>query len=299
MAPYYGSTSKRYSCVVCRPPPELESFDLAMNLQTTPAIPALPGGAIFHKHHSTSFFFKQMQVRNKMADCPTCLETHPPVNYGRIRLLSTSSTLHDVQFTETFPNELNEVMSELGLAPGSFHINIDSIPGGRIHNLSYSWFIGYSQQSLPCDVYVAAGLNDVKHLTADQFMERLESWKNMVMDHSVKNQHMHPSTFAVSPILWAPRYYWHPSNPFSPPLGFVNYKSRIYNVNERIHSFNNANDSPKAVALHTMGDRCVRGKSITKWTSWREYHREVPVGREILPRSTNDISLMDNTIVST
>ena len=178
MPPYFGSTTKKYTCVVCKPPPELDILDPAMDLQTTLAIPAPAEGAIFHKHHSTSFFFKQMQAKNKMADCPTCLEIHTPSNSGRIRLLSTSSTLHDVQFTETFPSELNKVMSDLGMAPGSFHINVDSIPGGRLHDLSYSWFISYSQQPLPCDVYVAAGLNDVKHLTADQIMERLESWKS-------------------------------------------------------------------------------------------------------------------------
>ena len=116
----------------------------------------------------------------------------------------------------------------------------------------------------------------------------------MVMEHSAKNNHEHPSTFAVSPILNAPRYYWHPSNPFSPPLGYVNYKGLVDDVNDRIHHFNIANNVPKAVTLHTMGDRCVRGKSMTKWSSWREFHREVPAGREILPRAANDILPGDN-----
>ena len=65
-------------------------------------------------------------------------------------------------------------------------------------------------------------------------------------------------------------------------------------VNERIHNFNIANNSPKAVTLHTMGDRRVRGKSMTQWTSWREYHRVIPAARKILPRASEDIAPLDN-----
>ena len=134
MPAYFGSNSKNYICVVCKPPAEM-------------GIPVMP---IYHKHHSTSFFFRQMQSRKKLADCPTCLEIHPPVNTSRIRLLSTSSTLHDMQFSDSFPMELDKTMKDLGLAPGDLHINMDSIPGGKIQDLSYSWLISYSLQPLPC-----------------------------------------------------------------------------------------------------------------------------------------------------
>ena len=278
MSAYFGSNSKKNTCVVCKPTPDMDS----------PAIP------LYHKHHSTAFFYKQMLAKKKMADCPTCLELHPPANLGRVRLLSTSSTLHDVQFTETFPSELSKVMTELELAPGDFHIDMDSIPGGRLHDLSYSWLINYSKQPLPCDVYVVAGLNDVKHFTADEIMTQLKVWRSMIMEHSSKNSHEHPSSFAVSPILRAPRFYWHPANPFSPPLGYINYKGLLDDVNVQIHDFNVANGVPKAVTLHSMGDRSVRGKQMTKWSSWREFYRNVPPGKEILPRSTNDVSPFDN-----
>ena len=278
MAAYFGSNSKNQICVVCKPRHSSE-------------FPIIP---IYHKHHSTAFFFEKMLSKNKMADCPTCMEIHPPANHGRIRILSTSSTLHNAQFTETFPSELDKTMTELGLSHGSFHIDVDSIPGGRIHNLSYSWLINYSKQPLPCDVFVVAGLNDIKDQTADEIMDRLERWRTLVSEHSFKNNHEFPSTFAVSPILNAPKYYWHPSNPFSPPLGYTNYKAMMDEVNERIYRFNIANNVPKAVTLHTMGDRRVRGKSMTKWSSWREFHREVPAGQEILPRSIADISPLDN-----
>ena len=51
---------------------------------------------------------------------------------------------------------------------------------------------------------------------------------------------------------------------------------------------------PNAVTLHTMGDRRVRGKSMTKWTNWREYHREAPANQGILPRSSIDTPPCDN-----
>ena len=185
-------------------------------------------------------------------------------------------------------------MTELDLAPGGFHIDMDSILGGRIHDFSYSWLINYSTQPLPCDVYVVAGLNDVKHLPAEEIIERFQRWRTIVMEHSTRNNHEHPSSFAVSPILRAPRFYWHDSNPFAPPMGYINYKGLIDDVNILIHDLNIANNVPKTVTLHSMGDRSVRGKQMTKWTSWREFHRNIPPGREILPRSANDVSPVDN-----
>ena len=99
-------------------------------------------------------------------DCSVCLDPdHPPQSSGRIKLIATSSTLHHVQFAETYEEKLMAAVEEMGAA---FHVDIDQISGGRLDDFKYSWKKSYWDQPLPVDCAAVVGLNDVARLTVDE-----------------------------------------------------------------------------------------------------------------------------------
>ena len=61
-----------------------------------------------------------------------CLDPdHPQQTTGRIKLLSTSSTLHHVQLSATYNEEM--IAAHLDFLDSTFHVDIDQISGGRLY----------------------------------------------------------------------------------------------------------------------------------------------------------------------
>ena len=228
--------------------------------------------AVKHRHCSTRYYYTRCYNLGREAECFTCLDPdHPPQFKGRLKLLSTSSTLHHVHEARTYESELMKTVEEMGAA---FHIDVDQIAGGRIDDLRKSWYRQYWNEPLPIDIAVVCGLNDIPHLTADQFMFKLQHWRDLVAEHSVRHQHETPNTFAFSTPLRAPKYYWHPANRFPPPQGYINYKDKIDELIIRIDRFNSDGGVEGMVRLHMEGDRKVDGEWEHMWKQWREYHVE-------------------------
>ena len=228
--------------------------------------------AIKHKHCSTQYFYKRCYNLGRTADCFSCLDPdHPPQYTGRIKLLSTSSMLHHVHEAPTFESELMKTTEKL---KASFHIDHDAICGGRIDDLRCSWFRQYYNQPLPVDTVVLCGLNDIAHLSADDYMAKLEHWSEMVATHSAEYEHAIPNTIGFSTPLRAPKYYWHQANRFGPPtgVGYVNYREKIDEIIARIDALNKKNGVPGMVKLHTEGDRKVEGNWQHMWRQWREFY---------------------------
>ena len=161
MAPYLlGTSRKNVKCYVCRPLDQR------------------------HRHANSKFYRERCGKLGIPAPCTTCLDPdHPPLDDGRIKLVSTSSTLHHVQYCETFEAEMMKTVEELGAA---FHVDFDMISGGRLDDLMWSWKKSYWDQPLAQDIAVVAGLNDVGRMSVDDYMEKLEEWRALVMEHSAK-----------------------------------------------------------------------------------------------------------------
>ena len=170
----YGSNYKDVYCRVCA-----ERLNKRLN----------------HRHHS-SFFYHQTSVRlyGPEINCPTCKISHPalPENRDRIIVLYTTSTLHNV-----FLNRSVRL---------PFHIDIESICGGKIIDLFNAWRHTYRLQEAPVDVVVVAGLNDVPNLTTEQYMGVVRAW-----DYEVRL--VNPSSsFRICKVLRPPSLAWFPGN---------------------------------------------------------------------------------------
>ena len=179
--------------------------------------------------------------------------------------------LHHVHEAPTFESELMKTTEKLG---ASFHIDQDAICGGKIDDLRCSWYRQYYNQPLPVDTVVLCGLNDIAHLSADEYMAKLELWTEMVAAHSAEHEHTIPNTIGFCTPLRAPKYYWHQANRFGPPtgVGYVNYREKIDEIIGRIDALNKENGVPGMVKLHTEGDRKVDGSWQHMWRQWREFY---------------------------
>ena len=224
-----------------------------------------------HLHCSTQFYYKRCYRLGRRADCFTCLDPdHPPQSDGRIKLVSTSSFLHNVQKCPTFEAEL---MKTIEASAASFHIDVDQITGGTLEDLRQSWRRLYWNQPLPVDTAVAAGLNDVARFSVNEILETMRRWRQMVAEHSARNGHRIPNTIGFSTPLRAPAFYWHTGNPFPPPLGYVNLKEKVDILIDRIKKFNVESGTGGMVLFHTEGDRKTWGMGVHHcWTLWREFY---------------------------
>ena len=123
-------------------------------------------------------------------------------------------------------------------------------------------------------------------------MDQLRTWRDVLSKHSEENGHPSPSTIAVSPVLHAPQFYWHPLNKIKPHFGYINYKAKMDELEVEILQFNRENNTSGMVHLQTMGDRGLPGLgSITRWSLWREYNWDPRGGVLDNPASVTDPTL--------
>ena len=156
MAPYLlGIQHTNTNCYVCRPVQKR------------------------HRHANTQYMYKRCAMLGIAPDCSMCLDPdHPQQKTGRIKLMATSSTLHHVQLTETYKEEM--IAAHLDFLDSTFHVDIDQIAGGRLDDFIRSWRRWYWDQPLPVDCAAVVGLNDVARLSVDQFMAKLREWRVMM-----------------------------------------------------------------------------------------------------------------------
>ena len=137
MPPYLlGIQHKNTACYVCRPVHKR------------------------HRHANTQYMYERTAKLGVAPDCSMCLDPdHPKQTTGRIKLVSTSSTLHHVQYCATYQEEL--IAAHLDFLDSTFHVDIDQIAGGRLEDFIRSWKKWYWGQALPVDCAAVVGLNDV------------------------------------------------------------------------------------------------------------------------------------------
>ena len=78
-----------------------------------------------HRHANTQYMYKRSAMLGVAPDCFMCLDPdHPQQTTGRIKLLSTSSTLHHVQLSATYNEEI--IAAHLDFLASTFHVDIDT-----------------------------------------------------------------------------------------------------------------------------------------------------------------------------
>ena len=182
--------------------------------------------SVKHRHHSSMYFQENnMRLYGPTVNCPTCKVQHNWEVGSRTTVLFTTSTLHNVF-----------------LDPGfrlPFHIDIESICGGRTSELCRAWKFGYTNVTRPQDIIVLAGLNNVVNQhnaggEASGFHSLLKLWNYEVKERNPT------STFRACRILCPPKL-WIPANQAFPTADYINYMDTVDSMNSRIDQLNKEN----------------------------------------------------------
>ena len=241
--PAQGSTNKMFPCSVC-----YFRFDQRPNR--------------LHRHHSTLYYYEKAQLDDEgNFQCATCKLYHPvSLNLSRNIVIFTSSTLHDV-----FLNRDVRV---------PFHMEFESICGGRLTDLYNNWRAAYTGRPVPTDIIIITGLNDVPHWTETQFLNILKAWHYDVLSDNPS------STLRVCRLLRPPRLACFEANG-PEPEGYVNRLERLNRYNWEINIFNEGNGHQQVVGFHTEGMRTTRTATGTRPRHHFNAWREVRDGREM------------------
>ena len=157
--------------------------------------------------------------------CMMCKMQESTIRPSTRKLILTTSTLYNVWSID-----------HLNLP---IHIDIESIVGGRIRDLTRALIMLYLTNPERLEIIVIAGLNNVgDNQPAEEIMEELRELKQAVQAHSEMNGHVEPSIVSICTILYAPRFcsldvptrY----TEWQPPAGFNNQRDLIERVNASI-----------------------------------------------------------------
>ena len=226
---------------------------------------------IYHRHSSS----RQARVlqgaenstRIRSYLCPSCQIRHPTyMDYG-LDICLSGSTMHDFHQ----PRDPQVVCP-----PDSSHVDWLTIPGASVEDLLFAWQVEYGHETRPMRVLLVAGLNnlvkggDFESLTY-QFKRFQVNVRHQERNHLGKN-----NSFAIAPLLPAPKLVWFPDNgPTS--SAYVNRRDEVTKINEWIKAFNMKNGIRQVPAFDHMGTRACKkkvGKQMVefkthRWNLWR------------------------------
>ena len=200
--------------------------------------------------------------------CPTCQTTHLAwMPYGLDVCVSTS-TLHEYYQ----PRD-----RRVYCPPDSSHVDWLTIPGATISDLFLAYRLDYEKINRPLRVLLVAGLNDLaKGGDFDSITMQIKRFA-----FHVKGQvEYHPgdsNSFAVAPLLPAPKFVWFPDNG-DPPPGYRNRRAEVERINEWIRTFNASKGIHQVPRLNIWGTRTskkyIDGTQVEfkthRWNEWRE-----------------------------
>ena len=231
-----------------------------------------PGHEMFH-HHVSSQSIREFASRYQagyLFSCLMCNSQESIIRPATRKLILTSSTLYNVW------------TRDMKLA---LHIDIESIVGGRVRNLTRALIKLYLVHPERLEIILIAGLNNIgEGQSAKEVMEEIAELRLAVKAHSVMNDHAKPSVLSVSTLLYAPKYcsLEVPQNctEWIPPAGFENKRGVMEAVNEGIKSMNIEN-KVNYLKLHMEGIRLERGKAMHKHYPAKPIWRELEVRRRL------------------
>ena len=234
------------------------------------------GHKVCHHHVSSQSvrLFATKYQSGYLFHCMMCKAQESTVRPHTRKLILTTSTLYNVW---TCP--------DLNLP---IHIDIESIVGGRIRDLTRALHMLYLIHPERLEIIVIGGLNNIgDSQTAEEIMEELTELRLTVKVHSEMHQHDQPSILSVSTLLYAPKFCSLdlPNNcpaEWIPPVGFQNRRNLIEEVNEGIKSMN-LEAKVNYLKLHMEGVRIDKGtgKTLHKHNPVKPVWRESEVRRRL------------------
>ena len=128
-----------------------------------------------------------------------------------------------------------------------FHIDFDCIIGGQIHDVHESFEKQYYDLSVPLDIILACGMNNVPTQdSAEQIILQFESLLGTIVSHSIKHKHSKKNRVIICPLLYAPKFC---DNRLPPE---ENHLEKIIEVNQWIKEFNQENTNLQ-IAMDKLG----------------------------------------------
>ena len=226
---------------------------------------------IYHRHGST----RQARVlqgaeyatKNCTYMCPSCqVPNMAAMDYG-LDICVSDSTLHEIHH----PREPGVICP-----PDSSHVDWLTIPGATVEELLFAWQVEYGRVERPMRILLVAGLNNL--VKGEDFESLTTQYRRFYFNSTYQNK-FHPgssNSFAVAPLLPAPKLVWLPDNgPCS--SSYVNRRDEVATLNEWVKTFNMKNDIHQVPAFNIMGTRTTKkrvGGQLTefkthRWNLWR------------------------------
>ena len=119
--------------------------------------------------------------------------------------------------------------------PDNSHVDWLTIPGATVEELLFAWQVEYAKLARPMRVLLVAGLNDLlKGVDIDSLTWQIRRFRTNVDYHNIN----HPgrfNSFAVAPLLPAPKFVWFADNgPHSST--YVNRRGEVEHINDWIRT---------------------------------------------------------------
>ena len=236
---------------------------------------------IYHRHFSTINLRKLLGVEESRIGyyCPTCKSRHRPYIDDRLRVVVSDSTLHD--FYTLADASYGSYEGDL------LHTDYLTIKDGTIPDLLLAFKQEYAHPLKSLDVVVVAGYADIaQHFSREFILQGLNEFAEFVLR---LDQGAAPSTFAVSSLMYPPRYCWFSEN--GPvPYRYHNFVEKFDWLNAKIHELNLNNNVPAYPCFHTYGTRKTTRSVINaqgdtelqhvrghRWEHWAEQARREKV----------------------
>ena len=228
---------------------------------------------IYHRHGST----RQARVlqgaeyatKNCTYMCPSCQVPHmAAMDYG-LDICVSDSTLHEIHH----PREPGVICP-----PDSSHVDWLTIPGATVEELLFAWQVEYGHEKRPMRILLVGGLNNL--IKGGDFESLTTQYKRFGHNVSYQGSFQHPgrtSSFAVAPLLPAPKLVWFPDNGATSP-SYRNRRDEVTRINEWVKTFNMKNGIHQVPAFNTLGTRTCKkkmegGKLVDfkthRWNLWR------------------------------
>ena len=230
---------------------------------------------VYH-HHASSQSIRNLAERfqsSYLFHCMMCKTQESVIRPATRKLILTTSTLYNVW------------TSNLKLP---IHIDIESIVGGRIRDLTRALIMLYLIYPERLEIILIACLNNVGDCqSAKEIMDELTELRLTVKAHTEMNSHPQPSTLSVSTIMLVPKFCSLdlPANcpaEWIPTAGFNNRRALIEEVNEGIKTMN-LTAQVNYLKLHMEGIRIdkVSNKTLHKHYPVKPIWRESEVKRRL------------------
>ena len=194
--PEYGHSDKSKECVVC----------VSRGMYN-----------VKHRHFSSAYQrIVKITEGAGLLECPICQAEHPIgiMCTTRLKCIFASSTLH------------NSYQAEAWLGTEGYHVDVETICGAKIKMGKVIWEAPYFDCPMNIDTHIVMGLNDILAMIKSEpsdddavidscvhtFMERLQDWYNITVNHCTTHKLESANRFSVSPVLMAPQIYSFPGN---------------------------------------------------------------------------------------